>query len=158
MEHLNADSRGQMGLSEEEQIKFQELRLQLNGETEVGKKTNKLTQTQIDKACTAATSSKVEVVNCCQQNGKSSCCQNPALPHEETVDANEKGVKVSPEKKSGRRPLSGINSGKGLSTRKICAMPTWFESWEHEDTYAVLAVVCAAVSVAVAYSCYKQSR
>ncbi|KAJ9153960.1 hypothetical protein P3X46_027345 [Hevea brasiliensis] len=148
-----------MGLSEEEQIKSQELRLQLNGETDVGKGTNKLTQLQIDEACTAATNSKVEVVKCYQQNGKSSCCQNPVLPHEETLDANEKGVKVSPEKKrSSKRILSQINSGKGLSTCKVCTMPTRLESWEHEDTYAALAVAFAVVSVGVAYSCYKQSR
>ncbi|KAF2288936.1 hypothetical protein GH714_022895 [Hevea brasiliensis] len=151
--------RGQMGLSEEEQIKSQEQGLQLNGETDVGKGTNKLTQLQIDEACTAATNSKVEVVKCYQQNGKSSCCQNPALPHEETLDANEKGVKVSPEKKrSSKRILSQINSGKGLSTCKVCTMPTRLESWEHEDTYAALAVAFAVVSVGVAYSCYKQSR
>ncbi|KAJ9182507.1 hypothetical protein P3X46_006494 [Hevea brasiliensis] len=140
--------RGQMGLCEEEQIKSQELRLQLKGDTGVGKSSNKLTQTQIDEACSAATSSEVEVVKCCQQNGNSTCCQNLSLPHKEAQDANEKGLKGSLEKKKSSR--------KGLSTRKVAAMPTWFESWEREDTYAALAVACAAVSVAVAYNCYKQ--
>ncbi|XP_012071049.1 uncharacterized protein LOC105633115 isoform X2 [Jatropha curcas] len=151
--------RGQMGSSEEEQIKSQELRLQLNGETDVGKNSKKLTQTQIDEASTGALSTKLEVTGCCQQNGRSSsCCQNPVSPQKETLDANDKGIKVSPDKKNSKRQLSRMNSGKGLSTRRICAMPTWFESWEREDTYAALAVVCAAVSVGVAYSCYKQLR
>lgn len=33
---------------------------------------------------------------------------------------------------------------KGASTRGVCGMPTWFESWNLKDTYAALAVVCAA--------------
>jgi len=51
--------------------------------------------------------------------------------------------------------LRRINKGKGVS-HKFSSMPTWLDSWEQEDTYAALAVVCAAVSVAIAYSCYKQ--
>ncbi|EEF39634.1 conserved hypothetical protein [Ricinus communis] len=152
--------RGQMGLSEEEQIKSQELRLQLNGETDVTRNIKELTQSQEDEASNAAIRSDVEFMACCQQNGKSSCCQYPVSKHkEENLDANNKGVKVSPEKKkSSKRLLSRINSGKGMSTRRVCAMPTWLESWEREDTYAALAVVCAVVSVAVAYNCYKQLR
>ncbi|GMH19563.1 hypothetical protein Nepgr_021404 [Nepenthes gracilis] len=45
-----------------------------------------------------------------------------------------------------------------LSEDKVCAMPTWYESWEREDTYAAIAVLCAAISVGVAYSCCKQMR
>ncbi|XP_065862707.1 uncharacterized protein [Euphorbia lathyris] len=150
--------RGQMGLSEDEQIKAQELRLQLNGETDVAKNTKDLTQRNMNQATTAAVSSKLEINGCCQQNGKSSCCQNPVLQLE-TVDAYENGAKVSPDKKkSSKRLPSRTNSWKGSTTRRVCAMPTWLESWEREDTYAALAVVCAAVSVAVAYNCYKQLR
>jgi hypothetical protein len=35
-------------------------------------------------------------------------------------------------------------------------MTTWLDGWEQEDTYAALAVACAAVSVTIAYNCYKQ--
>ncbi|XP_051128594.1 uncharacterized protein LOC127249705 [Andrographis paniculata] len=38
---------------------------------------------------------------------------------------------------------------------KMCAVPTWYESWEREDTLAVLAVIGAAISVALACKCYK---
>ncbi|XP_050216980.1 uncharacterized protein LOC126667894 [Mercurialis annua] len=144
--------RGQMGLSEEEQIKSQELRLQLNGGTDVGENTEELSGTQV-----AGARSEAEVTGCCQQNGKS-CCQNPVSNHkDEILEAEEKDVTVFPDKKkSSERILSRVNSVKGMF--RVCAMPTWFDSWEREDTYAGLTVVCAAVSVAAAYHIYKQSR
>lgn len=138
-----------MGLSEEEQKKSQELRLQLNGGTGDGKPTKETLQTQRDEVDNAACGSQIEVMTCCQANRNSSCCQNPVLP--------ERGTKVPPEKKkSSKKAISRCSSNKGSCTRKVCAMPTWFESWECEDTYAALAVVCAAVSVAIACHCYRQ--
>ncbi|CAK7324488.1 unnamed protein product [Dovyalis caffra] len=146
--------RGQMGLSEEEQIKSQELRLQLNGGTVENSK--ETTQRQIDEANTGPSTSEVVATGCCQQNGSSSCCEDPVSP-EDSVDGNERITKVTAEKKkSSKKLLSRTNSSKGSSARKVCAMPTWFENWELEDTYAALAVVCAVASVAVAYKCYRQ--
>lgn len=99
---------------------------------------------------------------CCntQENGNSHCCQNPVFPEKlENLDANVVAPKVMiSDKKSSKKLNSRINSGKVGSAHKVCAMPTWFESWEREDMYAALAVVCAAASVAIAYSCYKQLR
>ncbi|KAJ8765089.1 hypothetical protein K2173_010572 [Erythroxylum novogranatense] len=145
--------RGQMGLSEEEQIASHELRLQLNGETGVGQNTNEPTHIQTDATNTA---SNIEVVQCCLQNGMSSCCQNTILSENDCPDSVEKAVKSAPEKKNGLKLSSRINSGKGLSSRRSRSMPTLSETWEREDTYAAIAVACAAVSVAVAYRCYKQ--
>lgn len=138
-----------MGLSEEEQKKFQELRRLANGET-----TKEATQRQMDEMNTTACQSQDKLKSCCQGNS-GSCCHDP--PKSDIVDTDDGVAKLTPEKKKGGKKLiSKINSGKGASVRKVCAKPTWFESWEREDTYAALAVVCAATSIAVAYSCYKQ--
>ncbi|KAM6552571.1 hypothetical protein CsatB_013333 [Cannabis sativa] len=155
--------RGQMGLSEEEQKESQYQRLQLNGETNVGKDISELVQAQRALSNDGAIISSGDIMSCCQEYGSTSCCQTPALPEKKYSfdDANEKSKKVvvvTDKKKSNRNLLSRMNSGKGSSTRRVCSMPTWLESWEREDTYAALAVACAALSVAVAYSCYKQSR
>ncbi|KAJ0045733.1 hypothetical protein Pint_03813 [Pistacia integerrima] len=149
--------RGQMGLSEEEQKKSQELRLQLNGETNMENSSKEVTlQGQLNGENTAACTSQGEFTGCCQQNGDS-CCQNPVLPEKPDNSAANEKAKVPTEKKtSSKKLLSQSSSGKSPSSRKVRTMPTWFESWEREDTYATLAVVCAAVSVFVAYSCYKQ--
>ncbi|CAB4281848.1 unnamed protein product [Prunus armeniaca] len=152
--------RGQMGLSEEQQKKSQELRLQLNGETNVGKSATELTQPKEREMNTSVCRSQVEIGGCCQENRNSPCCQNAVFIEKlNSPDLNEMAAKeTTDKKKSSRKLLSGINSGKGASTHKVCAMPTWFQSWEREDTYAAFAVVCAAVSVGIAYSCYKQLR
>ena len=154
--HLNAYFRGQMGLSEE-QKKFQELRRLVNGETTIEGSTKEATQIQMDEVITTACRSQDELVSCCQGNG-SACCHDPALPEKlDILDTDEGAVKLTPEKKKGnKKPISKITNGKVAAVHKVCAKPTWFESWEREDTYAALAVVCAAASIAVAYSCYKQ--
>lgn len=148
-----------MGLSSEEQKKSQELRFQLNGEANMESSGKEVAQIQLNEENAIACGSQSEVIGCCQENGDS-CCQNPVLLEKiDNPDANERAMKVTMEKKkSSKKLVSQSNSGKGVFTRKVCAMPTWFESWESEDTYAALAVACAAVSVAVAYSCYKQLR
>ncbi|KAA8527081.1 hypothetical protein F0562_008690 [Nyssa sinensis] len=97
-------------------------------------------------------------MGCCQANGSSSCCQDPLLPEETgNTDPNEREAKLTAEKKTSKKQMSRNNSGRGAGC-KVCAMPTWFESWEREDLYATLAVIGAAASVAFAYSCYKQLR
>lgn len=133
--------RGQMGLSEEDQKNSLELGLQQNHKTSVEKRA---------KESTLITST---TAGCCQGTEKSSCCQVPQ-PSEKSVAShvNESKTKTA-EKKSSK--VSKIN-GKAACTRKPCAMPTWFESWEREDTYAALAVVWAITSVAIAYRCYRQ--
>lgn len=152
--------RGQMGLSSEEQKKFLELRLQLNGETNVESNSKEVAGKQLNGDNVTACKSQVDVMSCCQENGDTCCqnTQNTVFPErEDNPDADEMAMKVSMDKKrSNKKLVSRSSSGKGAFTRKVCAMPTWLESWEREDTYAVLAVTCAVVSVAIAYSCYKQ--
>ncbi|XP_050368531.1 uncharacterized protein LOC126786677 [Argentina anserina] len=150
--------RGQMGLSEEQQKKSHELRFHLNGETNVEK--TELTQTNERGMDTGQCRSQNEIGGCCQENGSgsSSCCQTPLLiDRVSSPDLNVMATHATSEKK---RSSSELHSrrGKAASARKFCSMPTWSESWEREDTYAALAIVCAAVSVGVAYSCYKQLR
>jgi hypothetical protein len=71
-------------------------------------------------------------------------------------DAIETEAKLSADNNSSSKPvISRTNSGKGAS-RKSHSMTTWLDGWEQEDTYAALAVACAAVSVTIAYNCYKQ--
>ncbi|KAH7544543.1 hypothetical protein JRO89_XS15G0183100 [Xanthoceras sorbifolium] len=151
--------RGQMGLSAEDQMRSQELRLQLNGEANIERSSNEVIQKQLNDENAGSCRSQVEVMGCCQENGES-CCQNPISPVKtDNSDTTERAVKATTEKKrSSKKLVSRMNSGKGTFTRKVRTMPTWLENWEREDTYASLAVVCAAVSVFVAYSCYKQLR
>ncbi|KAL5737337.1 hypothetical protein ACOSP7_030098 [Xanthoceras sorbifolium] len=151
--------RGQMGLSAEDQMRSQELRLLLNGEANIERSSNEVIQKQLNDENAGSCRSQVEVMGCCQENGES-CCQNPISPVKtDNSDTTERAVKATTEKKrSSKKLVSRMNSGKGTFTRKVRTMPTWLENWEREDTYASLAVVCAAVSVFVAYSCYKQLR
>ncbi|CAK9148881.1 unnamed protein product [Ilex paraguariensis] len=149
--------RGQMGLSEEEQTKSQELRFQLNAGATVERSTKN--STQANEISNTTGGSQVEGMSCCQTNGSSPCCQSPQLPEEKhNPNLNETLAKFTSEKKSNNKEIPRKTSGKGVCTRKVCSMPTWFESWERDDTYAALAVICAAVSVAFAYNCYKQLR
>ncbi|KAL8209799.1 hypothetical protein R6Q57_006531 [Mikania cordata] len=66
--------------------------------------------------------------------------------------------KINSENKKGIKNQSCINVGhKGApEPHKVCTMPTWLETWESEDAYAALALIGAAVSLAVAYNCYRQ--
>ncbi|KAE8731503.1 Detected protein of unknown function [Hibiscus syriacus] len=108
---------GQMGLSEEEQKKFQELRRLANGETTMEGSTKEETQRQMDEMSTTA------------------CI----------VVTDDGGVKLTPEKKKGGKKLNSmINSEKG--SQDLC-----------QANFMLPALaVCAAASIAVAYSCYKQ--
>ena len=143
-----------MGLSEEDQTRSLELRLQVNGGSNVERITNE--PTQANEISRDACGSHVEVMGC-QPNGSSPCCQNPSQPeNSDNHDLNEREAKLTAEKKSSTRQISQNNSGKGASTRRVCSMPTWFESWEREDTYAALSVIGAALSVGFAYRCYRQ--
>ncbi|XP_058112716.1 uncharacterized protein LOC131255846 isoform X1 [Magnolia sinica] len=148
-EIVDALWRGQMGLSEEDQKKAQDLRFRLNEETNAEKSAKEFTQAV--EIGSDVNETQADVVGCCQGAGNSSCCQNPS-PKEKikSNQVNGEGVKSNKVRAS--------NSGKGPYTRKACAMPTWFESWEREDTYAAIAVAGAVVSVAIAYSCYRQLR
>lgn len=147
-----------MGLSFEEQKKSQDLRFQLRGETNNESSNDVTTPRQIMNQENNITSRcQVEPIGCCQQTSDS-CCQKM-----DTRDANTRAPKrkTFEKKKSNKIVVSHIGgSSKNASaanlTRKVRVMPTRFEGWEREDTYAALAVVCAAVSVVVAYSCYKQ--
>lgn len=150
--------RGQMGLSEEDQRRCQEFRLELDGEINDGSSTKEARQA--NEISSAVCGSQVEEVGCCQANGSSPCCQNDSVT-EKTVnpDVSEREAKLAAEMKSTKRRISRKNSGKkGTCTRRVCSMPTWIESWEREDTYAALAVIGAALSVAFAYRCYKELR
>lgn len=148
--------RGQMGLPEDEQKISQELRLQANGGSNMDRSTIESEET--NEIISLACGSRMERTSCCQANRTSPCCRSPVSPEKaENLDLN--GAKFTADKTKGsKKHIFRNNSGKGAGTRKVCTMPTWFESWEREDSYAVLAVISAAVSVAVAYNCYKQLR
>ncbi|CAA7409629.1 unnamed protein product [Spirodela intermedia] len=134
--------RGQMGLTEDQQKKVQELRLQPNGKPEA-------------TAAAAGTGSAVQLNGCSVGAG---CCQGPGFSCGRDAAALEgKPTGNGTEEKYGGDGKAAT-TGKSSSARKLCAMPTWFERWEREDTYAALAVAAAAVSVVVAYSCYRQMR
>lgn len=140
-----------MGLSEEDQKKTQEQRLLVNGGSNMDRSPKNSTQMNEESVSTCA--SQLEGMSCCQtDNGGGSCCQKP-VPQEKSD--NLEGFTV--EKKKFKKQFSRNNSGKATGPRKVCSMPTWYESWEREDTYAALAVVTALVSVAFAYKCYRQS-
>ncbi|XP_058742827.1 uncharacterized protein LOC131615695 [Vicia villosa] len=152
--------RGQMGLSEDEQITKQEQRLLLNG---IGKlEETSASNGSRDNFASCCQSNGVSCcqsnsVSCCQENGDSSYCQsqvqvdNKMIPDVIETEANLSAA----SNKSNGAVISRINSGKGTS-RKFHTMTAWLDGWEQEDTYAALAVVCAAASVAIAYNCYKQ--
>lgn len=145
--------RGQMGLSEEDQKKTQELRFLVHGGSNMDRSTKDFTQTNEESASICA--SQLEGTGCCQVKGGFSCCQNPML--QEKREDPEVAVNFTAEKKkSSKKQVLRRNSGKGIGPRKVCSMPTWYESWEREDTYAALAVIGAAISVAFTYKCYRQ--
>ncbi|KAE9596409.1 hypothetical protein Lal_00048682 [Lupinus albus] len=144
--------RGQMGLSEDEQMKDQELRRLLNG-IRSPEESNVVHILQD----TFASCCQSNGVSCCQSNGDSSCCQNPVLVEKaKNPDVIETEAKLSADNNNNSTDtvISRIKSGKGTS-RKFHST-TWLDSWEREDTYAALAVGCAAVSVFIAYKCYKE--
>ncbi|GFP95027.1 altered inheritance of mitochondria protein 32 [Phtheirospermum japonicum] len=138
--------RGQMGLSEEEQKKSLEQRSLLNGGINTDRITKETTETndRIASTCTA----RSDGPGCCQTNEKS-----------EDFDSKEVAKNYKAEKKSSFMKQVSRNSSSVKGTghpRKVCSMPTWYESWEREDTYAALAVIAAAVSVVFTYKCYRQ--
>ncbi|AET00804.1 putative thioredoxin-like ferredoxin [Medicago truncatula] len=144
--------RGQMGLSEDEQIQKQEQRLLLSciGDLEE----NPVLNGSLDNFTSCC---QPNGVSCCQENGNSSFCQSQVSVDERmSSDVIETEAKLSADNnKSSKAAVSRINSGKGASCRSR-SMTSWLDGWEQEDTYAALAVVCAAVSVTIAYNCYKQ--
>lgn len=140
-----------MGLSADEQIKSQKQRHLLNGVRNVEESTAVYRSQDNFVGCCQSNG-----MRCCQENGDSSSCQNHvSVEKRVNHDALEAEAKLSADNKSGETVISRINSSKGAS-RKFHSMTTWLDSWEREDTYAAFAVVCAAVSVAIAYNCYKQ--
>lgn len=135
-----------MGLSADEQRKAQELRQQLNGKPE--EKTAE-ESVQVTDSITNGTVSAA--FSCCQGRGNMSCCQNETA--EDKLESNNTNGQETEN-------IVGEKSSKDSKskTRKVCGIPTWFESWEREDTYAALAVVAAVASVAVAYGYYRQLK
>ncbi|RWW70305.1 hypothetical protein BHE74_00022017 [Ensete ventricosum] len=133
---------GQMGLSVDEQKAAQNLRLQLDGGSDESTK----------RGSTGITS----VGGCCQGVGNATCCQVMPKESPENHIAQVQEAPDIAQKSSGKDTNAG--SSKDACSGKLCAVSTWFKSWEREDTYAALAVVSAIASVAVAYSCYRQLR
>ncbi|WOL13633.1 hypothetical protein Cni_G22406 [Canna indica] len=130
--------RGQMGLSEDDQKNAQNLRLQLNGGL-----------SGVDGCANGVGG------GCCQGAGNATCCQvSPKMDKLENHTTREQESQEIVQKSDGKDHKA--SGSKRASTRKLCRMPTLFESWEREDTYAALAVVAAVASVAVAYSYYRQ--
>ncbi|KAL8195606.1 hypothetical protein R6Q57_026009 [Mikania cordata] len=135
--------RGQMGLSEEDQMIAQERRVKPIGDGNLERSIEDVSQVAAGGGG-------------CQANGGSPCCQ-VSNPPENAVNFNLE-TKINGEKKKSAKNQISINIGnKGAPTpHKVCTMPTWLETWEREDVYAALALIGAAVSVAVAYNCYRQ--
>lgn len=143
--------RGQMGLSQEEQKKAHNARLQLNTD----KDTSKI---GIETDGSEAVNNNLTAAGgCCQGTRNSNCCQSTLN------DQNTKSCCAS-EQNGGKPIRSGTdgrktsNGSRGTCTSKFLSLPMWLENWEREDTYAAIAVVAAAASIAVAYSFYKQLK
>lgn len=142
--------RGQMGLSEEEQIKAQEQRVIANGG-------GNIERTHTDGVYSHADGTNVEDTGCCQANSTSTCCRSSNPPSENAANLNLEKKSMAEKRKGGKNPISINGGNKSAPTpHKVCTMPTWLETWESEDVYAALALIGAAVSVAVAYNCYRQ--
>lgn len=140
-----------MGLSEEDQKNAPVLKQQSNFETGMEKSTKE--SNQAIKISRDGNGTQSDTVGCCQGTGNASCCQNLSVVDKKVNNHINDGMTKTGEENGCKENRI---SGKGVCTRKACAMPTWFESWEREDTYAALAVVWAVASVAVAYTCYRQ--
>jgi hypothetical protein len=126
---LNCFNRGRLGLSQDDQKNALELMRQLAN----------LTQQNSG--------------GCCQgSNGNFTCCQNGS--QKETDSKTERAVTNDGKDKT-TLDEKASNSGRRSRSHKICQLPTWFETWEKEDTYAVLAVGLAGAAIFVAYSIYK---
>lgn len=142
--------RGQMGLREEEQQRAQELRVQMNGETE-----ELIFSSPKLEAEVGTENDNLFLEDCSHDIANSSCCQNGA------VNGKSESLCANSEERESQAilPCKRNNENKpSCSTRKVGALPSWFECWELEDSYATLAVVTAIASVAVAYSCHRQLR
>ncbi|KAI3810202.1 hypothetical protein L1987_19812 [Smallanthus sonchifolius] len=143
--------RGQMGLSEEDQKKVHELTVIANGGNNILKNTEDKTANTYD-VCNV-----VEHGGYCQTNVTSGCCHNPPTDTEDSTNFNC-DTKFTSEKNGGvKNQISvGLSNKSAPATQKVYNMPTWLETWEREDVYATLALIGAALSVAVAYNCYRQ--
>ncbi|KAM0943073.1 putative thioredoxin-like ferredoxin, Thioredoxin-like superfamily [Dioscorea sansibarensis] len=148
--------RGQMGMSEEEQRKVQELRLSLNS----GGTDDKISSESMQSSSETNSSmngGKASSASGCPGLENSGCCQNGGTKEKlENNPIAEDDAQMIMENKSNKE--SKVSNSKGSNARKPCPMPTWYECWEREDTYAVFAVVAALASVAVAYSYYRQLK
>ncbi|KOM46403.1 hypothetical protein LR48_Vigan07g010700 [Vigna angularis] len=158
-EVLDSLWRGQMGFSVDEQLTKQEQRLLLNGLRNLEESTEVSRSQENFVSCYQSNASCCQSnAGCCQSNGDSSFHQNHVLLEKiSDPDVIEAEAKLSADNKNNDSVFSRMNSGKGAS-RKFPSVTTWLDGWEQEDTYAALAVVCAAVSVAIAYNCYRQLR
>ncbi|GJS91794.1 sucrase/ferredoxin-like family protein [Tanacetum coccineum] len=143
--------RGQMGLSEEDQIKAQEQRVIANGG-------GNIERTHTDGVYSHADGTNVEDTGCCQANSSNSaCCRSSKPPSENAANLNLDTKSMAEKRKGNKNPISINGGSKSAPTpHKVCTTPTWLETLESEDVYAALALIGAAVSVAVAYNCYRQ--
>ena len=145
-----------MGMSEEEQRKAQELHLSLNS----GGTDDKISSESMQSSSETNSSmngGKGSSASGCPGLENSGCCQNGGTKEKlENNPIAEDDAQMIMENKSNKE--SKVNNSKGSNARKPCPMPTWYECWEREDTYAVFAVVAALASVAVAYSYYRQLK
>ncbi|XLR49633.1 hypothetical protein S83_000305 [Arachis hypogaea] len=158
-EILDSLWRGQIGLTAEEQKKSQEQRIHQNSVTNFKENTEEFMDTNNHTTGTVGFQFQESIATCCQDNRYSSCHQDNHMSLEKTkiAGAIETEAKLLTDDDEFRENVpSRISNGKAAS-RKFCSIPTWLDYWEQEDTYAALSVVCAAVSVVIAYRCYKNS-
>uniref|UniRef100_A0A5K1A2T4 Uncharacterized protein n=3 Tax=Nymphaea colorata TaxID=210225 RepID=A0A5K1A2T4_9MAGN len=142
-----------MGLSEEEQKRSQEQRLRLNGEAVSVDGTTSEKTARDNEIITESTASDKGVMGCCGGSGGGfTCCQD--------IGRSEGNGGVDIKKKSGGEDASPARNKCASAKSKgwSCSLPSWFETWEKEDTFAALAIIGAVASVVVAYSFYRRSH
>lgn len=86
---------------------------------------------------------------CCQGNGNPTCCQNAATAPKSNPDHTD----IS----KANKPATTGDGGKTSGASKFFSMPAWLKEPELE-TYAVVAVVAAIVSVGGAYCYYRRQN
>ncbi|GAA0170167.1 hypothetical protein LIER_24486 [Lithospermum erythrorhizon] len=123
--------RGQMGLSEEDHIKAHEERLKVDEKINVMSSDN---STQCNENNTDVCKSH-ESMECCQANGSYGCCQDSLSPDaSNNSEFNKPSPKLLAVKRSFFKQLRQNKNVKGVPSRSVYSIPTWYENWECEDT------------------------
>lgn len=146
-----------MGVPEDEQKKNQERRLQLKSVRKIEESLENLMSLKNHEISTDLYGSQNNIASCCQENDFLSCCQNLEFV-DRTIETEAKLSADINSRRCNDKPVSQQNGSKAVLRREFFYKPIWLEKWEEEDTFAAISVICAAISVLIAYSCYKQLK